>query len=669
MDRKQNGMAAFFDTVALFTGSITQSAKNAVSTTRLWQESPHNLGLSVVLLQSPFFLLLLLVTGTIHSAQAQESYRIVLNQLEDSRFPEVTAYISVLSANGLSISGLDSKVFELIEDSAEITGFSFNSVQNAGEPLNLVIAVDHSESMLQKNAMDNTKDAVAKLLDKLGANDAVAIVSFSSSVEVLQETITDKQAAKAIVQTLSPIGQTLLWDATYQAVDIAAGSPAGRKAVIVITDGWDNTSVRTLDELLVHATDVGVPIFPVGFGATDVASLNTLAGQTGGEAFVSDDSTALGQQFDQILQRLQLQYVLSYKSALPADATEHTLRIRVNHLGTSQEVTGTFVAKPRDVQVSFVGLVDGETTGGVVRLQPHITGPADIARVEYTVNGQPLATVTAAPFEYQWDTTSLAIGNYTLTAIAIDTANNRGETTLALNIVPVIDLKFVAPVEPDNISGETQIAVQIESLAEIASVEFSVDGAPIASITSAPYQFKWDSATVPPGVHTLTARAVDVSNRTAEISLPIRVQVGINWGLLVAVLVLAVSVTIILPLATRFRRQRIGTPAPPATGPAGSITYVLKRLDVSPPQQWPLQLPQTRLGRSRVNNEVALEGVEISRQHAVIDFTDGRYIYRDLAPKIPSLINGQPISGSHELQEGDRIEISGVTLVFGRVDQ
>ena len=121
-----------------------------------------------------------------------------------------------------------------------------------------------------------------------------------------------------------------------------------------------------------------------------------------------------------------------------------------------------------------------------------------IASVQFLLDGQPLATVTAAPYTFSWNTTSVSNIQHTLTAIAKDGAGNTATSapvtvTVLDTTPPTVSLASL----PASVSG-TQIltANASDTQSGIASVQFLLDGQPLATVTAAPYTFSWNTTSV-----------------------------------------------------------------------------------------------------------------------------------------------------------------------------
>jgi len=148
-----------------------------------------------------------------------------------------------------------------------------------------------------------------------------------------------------------------------------------------------------------------------------------------------------------------------------------------------------------------------------------------VAGVQFRLNGANLGSEdTNAPYSTTWNTTSVANGTYTLTAVARDAAGN---TTTSATVT--VTVSNTAPPPPDTTpptvsitapasgtaSGQITISASANDNVGVAGVRFRVNGADVGGEdTSAPYAVVWDTATVANGNHTLTAVARDAAGNT-----------------------------------------------------------------------------------------------------------------------------------------------------------
>jgi VWFA-related protein len=133
-----------------------------------------------------------------------------------------------------------------------------------------------------------------------------SIVPFSSIVGTPRPFLPKTQAArlKDSIRKLTAYGETALFDATYEAIGVleADGKP-GKRAVITMTDGFDNTSRRRVEEVIDRAKEAGIPLYLLGFGRdgeVDEVTMAKMAKETGGKYFPAKSKDALLEIFENL---------------------------------------------------------------------------------------------------------------------------------------------------------------------------------------------------------------------------------------------------------------------------------------------------------------------------------------------------------------------------------
>jgi len=220
----------------------------------------------------------------------------------------------------------DFKVFD--EDKPQrITNFASENI-----PLELVAAVDVSSSM--KDALPAVKRHATSFLAQLQAVDQVTVLGFNDNIFTLARRSTDQAVRAKAIERLAPWGGTALYDVIIRALDLL-GRQSGRRALLVFTDGEDQSSHATMPSVLQRAEASDATIYMIGQGrALRAASLQQLMKQlasgSGGRAFFSDDETKLEGIFHEIVEDLRHQYLLAYPAPDDArDGERHRIRVEV----------------------------------------------------------------------------------------------------------------------------------------------------------------------------------------------------------------------------------------------------------------------------------------------------------------------------------------------------
>lgn len=240
-----------------------------------------------------------------------------------SQTNEVRAYVSVLDADGKPITGLPREAFNV-----SLFGQPVKEVELAAsqDPMSVILLFDTSASMTGA-PLAQAKDAAKEFINTLAPNDEVALYSFNLTVTNHTNGFTaDKGAIKNLIGS-SEIAVpkkdqwTCLYDALYDAANLAINRPQGRGAIIVLSDGGDigpgkkQCSKHNVGDVVNKVHGALVPIYTIGLGNADLPTLQGLADQTGGRALVSPKPTDLAGTFKGLGDLLKEQYVLTFKTS------------------------------------------------------------------------------------------------------------------------------------------------------------------------------------------------------------------------------------------------------------------------------------------------------------------------------------------------------------------
>lgn len=137
-----------------------------------------------------------------------------------------------------------------------------------------------------------TRELAVGVLASLPAGSQVAVFSFDDQSRLLVPGTADADEVRRAVDGLRVSGRyTALHDALYDASRYLRDSSAGRRAILLVTDGKDENSALSLEDGLRVAQETGFPVFCVGVGRVQERVLRRIAKLTGGEYVVSGEAT------------------------------------------------------------------------------------------------------------------------------------------------------------------------------------------------------------------------------------------------------------------------------------------------------------------------------------------------------------------------------------------
>ncbi len=178
--------------------------------------------------------------------------------------------------------------------------------------------------------------------------------------------------------------------------------------------------------------------------------------------------------------------------------------------------------------------VNGSTVSGTVTLQSNASDNVSVSNVQYwLMNGynNTSCQLYTSPYTCSWDTTKYSNGPVTIYAEIYDASNNYTITTpINLNInnggnsdtsPPTISI--TSPTNNSSVSGNVSINANASDNVSVANVAIQIDGNVVATDTSSPYSYNWDTANVTNGTHNITAIATDTSGLTATTNIQVNV--------------------------------------------------------------------------------------------------------------------------------------------------
>jgi VWFA-related protein len=235
---------------------------------------------------------------------------------------------SVEDKKGRVVTGLTARDFTLTDERVP-QQIKYFSVESA-EPVSIAFVLDVSGSMRQSGKMEAAKEAIRFFVDQLRPQDRFALICFADDqVSWVTEFTSDRERFLERLMVQEGYGQTALNDAMAAIPKLVDEKANGRKAIVLITDGVDNASKLTMEQSIVTARQVEVPIFTVGFTTLpwedrkkakdlgfNMAVLKTFADETGGALFVVQDPDEMKEAVNKISVDLRHQYLIGYSPGL-----------------------------------------------------------------------------------------------------------------------------------------------------------------------------------------------------------------------------------------------------------------------------------------------------------------------------------------------------------------
>jgi Ca-activated chloride channel homolog len=241
---------------------------------------------------------------------------------------------------GRPVTGLKVQDFELRDDGVP-QAVELVALEQA--PLSIVLALDTSGSVAG-TMLEALRAAGHALVDGLPPWDHMALLSFNHLLELRAAATTDRRPLHHAVDLLEAQGSTALRDAIYAAIRLSA--PDDRRVVVVFSDGADNLSWLSADDVREASRKTGTTVYaishtfeskadPLPFGAYapqredgSARELRLLAESTGGMFLEAADPAAVRARFNRIIEEMSTRYLLAFVPTVRREG-EHRLDLKV----------------------------------------------------------------------------------------------------------------------------------------------------------------------------------------------------------------------------------------------------------------------------------------------------------------------------------------------------
>jgi hypothetical protein len=182
---------------------------------------------------------------------------------------------------------------------------------------------------------------------------------------------------------------------------------------------------------------------------------------------------------------------------------------------------------------SIAAPLANSSVSGPVGVSVNASDNVGVARVDLVINGTVVATDTAAPYSFSWDSTGVANGMASVVAVAYDAAGNAGQSAaVAINVANSVTTVSKDTTPPavaignpvaGTVSGNVSVSVNASDNAGAAGITtvIAIDGQTKAQGTGGTLGYNWNTRKVAAGQHTITATARDTAGNTSSTSVTV----------------------------------------------------------------------------------------------------------------------------------------------------
>jgi Ca-activated chloride channel family protein len=230
----------------------------------------------------------------------------------------VTLTLTVTDSYNRYVSGLGKNAFTVIDngENQDITFFS-----DSDAPISVGIVFDISGSMSGEK-IGKARKALERFISTSHPSDEYFLIAFNSRAQLLLDRTRDGEAVLRKLTLVQPKNNTALYDAVYLGVERVTRGTHQKRALLIISDGQDNSSRYNFGEVRRLMKESDVTTYAVGIldkgdiggqlGMQGQAFLDELTSVTGGKAFYPQSDVEMDEIFERIALELRHQYSIGY---------------------------------------------------------------------------------------------------------------------------------------------------------------------------------------------------------------------------------------------------------------------------------------------------------------------------------------------------------------------
>jgi len=173
---------------------------------------------------------------------------------------------------------------------------------------------------------------------------------------------------------------------------------------------------------------------------------------------------------------------------------------------------------PTPPTVNIASPASGSAVAGTTTVSVNATDSSGISSVTLTLDGVSVGTLTTSPYNWSWNSTTVANGSHALGAVAKDNTGLTSQTSETVTVNNLVDttpptVAITSPVNGASITTVVTLTVTVAASDNVGvtRVALYVDGALVTTSTAAPFTTKWSCKKAVAGSHTLVCKAYDAA--------------------------------------------------------------------------------------------------------------------------------------------------------------
>ncbi len=269
-------------------------------------------------------------------------------------FPKVKIFLTVNGIDG-SMGALDENDLIINEDGSRIDDTFTMTKHTAPENyLYLVFSIDSSKS-ISKKFLKRIKTSAREIARSKGLKDKIAVYQFADSVELLNSFSHNTDEIIKNINGIERYGKkTLLYNSIYDSIELFDQVKQTNKKVIVFTDGKDEGSSVSEEDVIKFAHNAMIPVYFICCkDSNNIRSMARISKLTGGKLIYSTSNDVTGM-YRTVMSLMKNRYTVTYPSKLTRDGVNHRLEVRLKYKDIRDRDSDVFFIEKNQIIGAFV---------------------------------------------------------------------------------------------------------------------------------------------------------------------------------------------------------------------------------------------------------------------------------------------------------------------------
>lgn len=281
-------------------------------------------------------------------AQNKSKLSIKIDQVITSDYPEMTAFISVKNEKGENVSGLAPSLFQTRIDSEEFKGKqSVYQFSMKTEPIDYSILITNN-GIMEGEPLDFQKNALIQFVDYMQKDETLSLYTIGDDAVPVFENLTKESIDTSLINKieLSDV-QPRIYDSLVNVIRKVEQKNTRRKVIIILSDGRDQNSRFSKEQLDTILAEKSIPVYSVGFKVLSSAGLSALnqISEISSGTYLYSSLSKIPNNLKAIRDIINKCYVINYKvKNVKPDNSYHMMEVSINERDSEGKGIQTFYA-------------------------------------------------------------------------------------------------------------------------------------------------------------------------------------------------------------------------------------------------------------------------------------------------------------------------------------